>query len=79
MTVEKVRRFMAEQGFDGLLLRQRNNFSWLTGGKHNHIVQSRPEGVADLVVTADQLYVVTVNMEAARIMEEELADVPLHF
>ncbi|MDQ0338644.1 Xaa-Pro aminopeptidase [Caldalkalibacillus uzonensis] len=79
MTIEKVLSLLAEEEFDGILLRKRNNFSWVTGGRHNHIVQTTPDGVADLVVMPDKVYVVTVNMEAARIMEEELADVPFDF
>ncbi|TCP24541.1 Xaa-Pro aminopeptidase [Scopulibacillus darangshiensis] len=71
MKLAKLRTYLKKNDFDGILLRRRQNFSWLTGGRYNHIVQSVPEGVADLVVTQDNVYIVTSKMEERRILEEE--------
>jgi len=74
--LEKVRNFILETGYDGILIKKRNNFSWITGGKHNHIVLAAEEGVADLVVFPDHVYLVTTKMEERRILEEEVAGLP---
>jgi Xaa-Pro dipeptidase len=76
MSLVKVRQFLREKGYDGILIRKRNNFSWITGGKHNHIVLSVEEGVADLVIFQDKVYVITTKMEERRILEEEAANLP---
>jgi Xaa-Pro dipeptidase len=68
----KVRTFMQEQGLDGILLRKRRSFAWLTGGRDNHIVNTSEEGVADLLLLNDRLYCIASKMENARIAEEEL-------
>nr|MDF9460348.1 aminopeptidase P family N-terminal domain-containing protein [Bacillus pumilus] len=43
--IEQVRELMEEKRLDGVLIQKRNNFSWLTGGRRNHIVLNTPEGV----------------------------------
>ncbi len=70
--VDRLRRWMEERGLDGVLLRKRRSFSWLTGGGSNHILQSEEKGVADLLVLKDRVIVFTTEMEADRITEEEL-------
>jgi len=72
--VEKIHAFIQEKGLDGVLLRKRRNFSWLSGGGHAHIVLSSEMAVADLLILPDQVYAVTSQMEARRIQEEELAE-----
>jgi Xaa-Pro dipeptidase len=70
--IEKVTDFIKEKEIDGLLFRKRNNFSWLTGGSVNHIVNTTENGVADLVIFEDSKYCITSKMEYARIQDEEL-------
>ncbi len=79
MSIEKVRLFLKEKNYDGVLLRRRNNFSWITGGKTNYIVQTMEAGVADWIITREQAYLVTSKMEERRIVEEECADLPFSF
>lgn len=76
MNIAKVREFLKENKFDGMMLRKRKNFSWVTEGKVNHIVQATESGVCDLLVFEDKAYAITVKMEERRLVEEELADVP---
>ncbi|MFV9511247.1 M24 family metallopeptidase [Tepidibacillus sp. LV47] len=68
----KLRNLMEMEGLDAVLLRKRRSFSWVTGGKVNHIVQTTEMGVADLLIFPDRQYCITTKMEAARIEEEEL-------
>ncbi|MFC0187041.1 M24 family metallopeptidase [Fictibacillus aquaticus] len=74
MPLNKIRKLLQDKGLDGVLLRKKNNFSWVTGGLENHIVRSAPEGVADLVVLPDEVVLVTTKTEERRIMEEELSN-----
>lgn len=71
-TVDKVLEWLQNEGLDGILLRKRSNFSWLTEGKVNHIVHTTEYGVADLLLLDGKKYCITVKMESRRIMEEEL-------
>ncbi|WP_394172133.1 M24 family metallopeptidase [Guptibacillus hwajinpoensis] len=71
MSIEKVRMFLEEKNYDGILLRRRNNFSWVTGGNTNYIVQTMEAGVADWIITPEKAYLVTSKMEERRIVEEE--------
>lgn len=71
---EKLQHWLGEQALDGIVLRTRSNFSWITQGKVNHIVNTTSLGVADLIVLKDKKYCLTAKMEARRIMEEELHD-----
>ncbi|WP_407312857.1 M24 family metallopeptidase [Desulfosporosinus sp. SB140] len=71
--IAKIRHLMSTMNLDGVILRQRRSFSWLTNGKRNHIVTTTELGVADVVVLQDKVYCITTKMEFARIKEEELA------
>ncbi len=73
-----VRDAMARSGLAGLRLRRHDWFAWLTCGGSNALLQVSELGVAEAVVTADGMWVVTDSIEAARIATEELpADVPV--
>ncbi|UOR11591.1 M24 family metallopeptidase [Halobacillus amylolyticus] len=74
--MNKVKQFLSDHNYEGILLRQKNNFSWLTEGKRNHIVLQTSLGVADLLVLRDKVVVFTANMEKDRIVDEELSDFP---
>lgn len=72
--IEKIRDLLTSKEVDGIILRKRNNFSWVTEGKVNHIVNTTEFGVADLIIFQDKKICVTSKMESRRIMEEELSD-----
>lgn len=70
----RVREFMAAQGLDGVLLSRRDNFSWFTGGRQNYVVMGTDAGFASVLVTRDAKYILTTNIEAGRVADEEVAD-----
>src|SRR5215217_2309140 len=45
--------FLDRHGIDGVLLTRRDNFSWITCGKDNHIANNTPIGVASILATRD--------------------------
>lgn len=77
--IDKLKKFLKENDYDGILLKNRRNFSWLTEGKHNHIVLSDSSGVADWLIFHDAHYLITTSMEEARILEEECKDLSFSF
>ncbi|WP_156920556.1 aminopeptidase P family N-terminal domain-containing protein [Thermicanus aegyptius] len=61
--VRKLRKLMEQKKVDGILLRRRRNFSWLTVGGDNHILQTSEWGVVDLLIFTDRLIGLTTKME----------------
>ena len=62
------------EGLAGILVSAQHNFAWLSGGRHNRVDGSRESGVAHLLVAADgRRWVMTSNIEAARMSSEVLA------
>ena len=68
----RVRRFLRQAGLNGILLTRQPNFAWMTCGGDNHVVTASEGGVATLLFTPERKIVLTTNIEAQRIMEEEV-------
>ncbi len=62
------------RALDGVVLTRRCNFSWYTGGAHNHVAEAGDVGVSSLVVTREGACVVSNNIEATRLTAEDLPD-----
>jgi Xaa-Pro aminopeptidase len=62
---------MDERGLGALLLSRPANFAWYTGGADNRVDHGDPVGVASVLVTTDDAYVLTNNIEAPRMREEQ--------
>jgi Xaa-Pro aminopeptidase len=65
--------FLDRHGLDGVLLQQRANFAWITGGRDNHIANNTEAGVAAVLATADARVCLANTIEAPRMEREELA------
>ena len=70
---KRVRQFMKEKGLEGLLLSTQANFAWFTGGGRNYVALNTRIGVAAILITHKEKFIITNNIEAPRIMEEEVA------
>ena len=70
------RGFMADRGLDAVALVTRANFAWLTAGGMNHVGLGSATGVGAIVVTPDEQYILTNNIEAGRIEDEETGELP---
>lgn len=55
-------------------MRRPANFAWYMGGADNRVDHADPLGVASVLITTDAEYVVTDNIEAPRMREEETPD-----
>lgn len=70
---QKVREYLDRRGLDAVMMTKRSNYAWYTGGSDNHIVLATEEGESTLIVTRDKDYCVCTNIEAPRIIAEELS------
>jgi Xaa-Pro dipeptidase len=71
--LERVRNMMAEEELGAVVLGGQGSFAWITAGGDCHVVMGSERGVAMALITADNYYVVTDNIEAGRIGTEEVA------
>lgn len=72
--LERVRELMRQEDLAAIVLGGATNFAWITGGGDDVVALASEQGVASVVVTDDGQYVVTDNIEAGRLSEEELTD-----
>jgi Xaa-Pro dipeptidase len=66
-----LRELMEGHGVGALLLSSPANFAWYTGGADNRVDYGDPVGVASVLVTTDDAYILTNNIEAPRMREEQ--------
>jgi len=67
----RIRNLLQAKGLKGVLLKRQANFSWLTAGGINLIGIATEMGGTTLLVTEGAKYVLTTNVEAPRMIEEE--------
>src|ERR687897_42570 len=70
-----LRELMEEQGVGALLLSSPANFAWYTGGADNRVDHGDPVGVASVLVTGNDAYILTNNIEAPRMREEQTPEI----
>lgn len=75
--LEQLRAVLTDAGAQGVLLRTRRDFAWLTLGGANHVVLASETGAAPLLVTAREAAVLAPVNEAARISAEEVSGLPV--
>jgi Xaa-Pro aminopeptidase len=77
--LELIRRALNETGANGVLLRGTDWFAWATAGADNTVLLTDVTGVAEVLVTAQDAWVLTDEIEAQRLRDEELpANFKLH-
>src|SRR5512146_670950 len=67
----RTRGLLQAKGLAGALLKRQANFSWLTAGGVNLIGIATELGGTTLLVTEHAKYVLTTNIEAPRMIDEE--------
>jgi Xaa-Pro aminopeptidase len=68
---KRVRSLLAEKGLEALILKRQANFSWFTAGGLNQVGITTEMGATALLITTREKYVLSNNIESARMMEEE--------
>jgi Xaa-Pro dipeptidase len=74
--LERTRRYLEMKNLDGVYLKKRSNFSWITCGADNRIVDHSEEGWSGVLVTKKKAVLITDNTEMPRIVEEEIKGLP---
>lgn len=69
--VERVRDLLDRHSLDAIVLRTCANFAWYTGGGDSRVDHANPLGVADVVVTRADEFVLASSIEAPRVRAEE--------
>ncbi len=69
--LEKIRALLNTQAVGALWLRTSANFAWLTGGSDPVVNTASDFGAASLLVTHNKVSVISNNIEAKRLSEEE--------
>lgn len=72
--LKRIRGYLAEQKLDAVLLSSQALFAWATAGGDNYVVTASEGGVAHFLVTRKDAVVLTNKIEAARVWDEELAE-----
>jgi len=75
--LERTRKYIDENDLDGVYLKKRSNFAWITCGGDNRIVDHSEAGWSGVLVTSDRVCLITDNMEMKRIAVEEIAGLPM--
>jgi len=67
----RVREFLQLKGLKALLLKRQANFSWMTCGGLNLVGIATEMGATSLLITGNSKFVISNNIEAPRMIEEE--------
>ncbi len=71
---QRVKDYLQVHDLDGILLTRQDNFAWFTGGKDNHVATVDDVGEASLLITPEDVTLITTNIEAPRLAVEEIGD-----
>jgi Xaa-Pro dipeptidase len=74
--LSRIRGLMVREEIGNLLITTQNNFIWLTGGRP-YINTGVEHACGEILITADKIYLLANNIEATRLVTEELAGLPL--
>jgi Xaa-Pro aminopeptidase len=68
---KRVRNFLKSKDLKGLVLKRQANFSWMTCGGLNLVGIATEMGATSLLITENSKFVISNNIEAPRMIEEE--------
>ncbi len=69
--LDKIDSLLKAQGLEALLLNKVSSFAWATCGAASYVNTAATDGAASLLITPKGRYVLTNNIEATRIDQEE--------
>ncbi len=72
--VTKLRGLLREKNLDAAFISTQSNFSWLSDGGRGHVALASEASVGSFFVTMDEVYLITNNIEAQRLQDEEIGD-----
>jgi len=69
----RLRSWLKQSPYDGVVLGRRDSFTWLTEGNENAVVTNTEEGIGYLIVTDSELKLVADSSDAPRMAAEQNA------
>lgn len=70
--IEFIRQYMEERKTDGVLLSKVDNFAWITSGARSYVALDDKAGIASVLITKNDAYILSKNPETERLKREEL-------
>ncbi len=70
--LQLIRQTLSENDAKGVYLRGTDWFAWATAGGSNTVLLTAETGIAEVLVTADEAWILTDEIEAQRLKDEEL-------
>jgi Xaa-Pro dipeptidase len=74
MKMARVRRFLAREGLDALVLGRQDSFAWATAGGDSRVIATNEMGAGYLVLTPDRKWLVSYTMDGQRLIDEQVRD-----
>lgn len=69
--MEKIRCWLEENEYDGVILGRRDNYTWVSGGAKNHVLCGTEYGVAYYVISKDNIKLVADSSDLPRMRAEQ--------
>lgn len=69
--VDKIRNWLDEKNYDGVLLGRRDNYTWVSGGAKNHVLSSAETGIAYYVIRKEDAELIADSSDLARMSAEQ--------
>lgn len=69
--IDRVRNWLKENRYDGVILGRRDNYAWVSGGAKNHVLSSTEYGVACYVISKDRIELVADSSDLLRMSAEQ--------
>jgi antitoxin VapB len=69
--LNRIQALLAEKNLDALLLQRVSSFAWATCGAASYVNTATTDGAAALLITPQDRFVITNNIEATRLEHEE--------
>lgn len=77
--LKRIRDYISKNGFTGMILSRQDNFNWISSGGNNRVVVPKEEGFSTIVITKDDVYMVSQVMDGTRIMDEEMQNLDAEY
>lgn len=69
--VENLREWMKNEGYDGIVLSRRDNFTWVSGGAKNAVCTNTEVGIGHYVIDAERIRLLADSSDAPRMGKEQ--------
>lgn len=70
--INLVRYYLKTNELEGILLSRRDSFAWLTCGGNDSVFQFTETGMVDILITAQEKFLIASEVEKYRLADEEL-------